>query len=263
MSTQNFTVPQKLRNEAEARLRLISANPVSVDSSERLLHELRVHQVELEMQNEELRCAQVELAKMRDRYVDLFEFAPIAYITLNASGVIININQTGASLLAADRGGLRHGPFEQFVMADDQAKWRLFLRHSQIHGSQHTCELRMRRRDGTIFYGSLCSALVPGEDKLPELRLALSDISDMKRSELARQELESRLSKLTVREKQVLALAVSGMINKDIAVQLQIGLRAVENYRSRIHVKTASVSLLELSHQAATAGITFDEIGLP
>jgi hypothetical protein len=60
-----------------------------------------------------------------------------------------------------------------------------------------------------------------------------------------------------------LLAALSGMINKDISVQLQIGQRAVENYRSRIHVKTVSVSLLELSHQAATAGITLDEIGLP
>jgi PAS domain S-box-containing protein len=257
MPTHDFTARQKLRNEAEGRLRLITAN------SDRLLHELRVHQVELEIQNEELRCAQVDLAKMRDRYVDLFEFAPIAYITLISSGDIVNINQTGASLLAADRGGLHHAPFEQFVMADDQAKWRLFLRHSQVDGRQHTCELRMRRRDGTAFYGSLCSALFSGEDKLPELRLALTNVSDMKRSELARRELEARLSKLTMREKQVLALALSGMINKDIAVRLQIGQRAVENYRSRIHAKTESVSLLELSHQAATAGITFDKIGLP
>jgi PAS domain S-box-containing protein len=263
MSIHDISAHSPLRNEAEARLRRLPTNPAHVDSPERLLHELRVHQVELEMQNEELRSAQVELAKMRDRYVDLFEFAPVAYITLTASGEVININQTGASLLAAERGGLRHDLFENFVMANDQARWRQFLGQPRVQGGLQTCELRMRRRDGTIFFGTLCSSLVSGEDGLQELRIALTDVSDRKHAEQVRRKFEARLSKLTKREREVLALALSGMINKDISAHLRISQRAVENYRSRIYVKTESVSLLELSHQVATAGITLDEIALP
>jgi PAS domain S-box-containing protein len=262
-SIHDISVHSPLRKEAEARLRRLPTNPAHVDSPERLLHELRVHQVELEIQNEQLRSAQVELALMRDRYVDLYEFAPIAYITLTASGEIVDINQTGALLLAAERGRLRHGSFEHFVMADDQAKWRQFLGDPRVQRDQQTCELRMRRKDGTIFFGNLCSSLVSGEDGLPELRIALTDVSERKYAEQARRKLELRLYKLTKREREVLVLALSGMINKDISEYLRISQRAVENYRSRIHVKTESVSLLELSHQVAIAGITLDEITLP
>jgi DNA-binding CsgD family transcriptional regulator len=258
--------PSQLRADAEARLAKITPDRLSLQSAKELLHELRVHQVELEIQNEELRATQIKLTKTRDRYVDLYDFAPIAYVTLTASGAVTNINHTGASLLAVERGPLlaevRHATFERFVMADDQAMWRKFLGHSGVQGHQQTCELRMRRADGSIFFGNLCASFVSGEGGLPELRIALADVSGRKCAEQARRQFELRLTKLTKREREVLALALSGMINKDISTHLRISQRAVENYRSRIHVKTESLSLLELSHQVATAGIALTEIGL-
>jgi PAS domain S-box-containing protein len=263
MSVEEFPRHPQLRKDAEAHLRRVSVNSEPVHPSERLLHELRVHQIELEMQNEEIRSAQVELAKMRDRYVDLYEFAPIAYLTLNSRGEITNINQMGVSLLQADRGQLCGLLLEQFVVADDQAMWRVFRELSQVPGRQQTSELRMRRRDGTVFFGCLCAAYFSGEDGLSEQRIALTDISDRKRAEQAHREFSERLSKLTKREREVLALALSGMINQDISAHLRISQRAVENYRSRIHTKTGSVSLLKLSHQAAAAGVTLDGIAKP
>jgi len=268
MSVINPPADLRLRKEAETRLGQscsISASrtEISASSYERLLHELHVHQVELEMQNEALRSAQIELKKSLDRYVDLYEFAPIAYITLTESSEIININRAGSSMLATERAGLSHLSFERFVVADDQALWRQYLRHPWIHGQLQTCELRMRRGDGTTFWGHLCSSLLSGEDGHPELRIALTDISDNKHAEQARRKLEARLSKLTQREREVLSLALSGMTNKDISAHLRISQRAVENYRSRIHMKSDSVSLLELSHQMATAGIRLEEIAVP
>lgn len=263
MSVKDFTAHRQLRKKAESPLPRISKGLAPVDTFARLLHELRVHQVELEMQNDELRSAQVELAKMRDRYVDLFEFAPIAYITLTASGEIAHINQTGASLLQADRRRLCGLLLEKFVMANDQAIWRRFWNHPREHGHQQTCELTMLRQDGTYFFGSLCAALVSGVEGLPELRIALTDISDRKNAEQARRKFEARLSKLTKREREILALALAGMTNKDISARIHISQRAVENYRSRIHAKTESVSLLELSHQVATAGMALEEINQP
>lgn len=262
MSSTDFAAFRQLRLEAEASLRQIPAGPTPFDSPEHLLHELRVHQIELEMQNDELRRAQIELAKMRDRYVDLYEFAPIAYITLTVRGEIISINQTGASLLAVTPAESGSVAFEQFVMAEDQARWRQFLGQARECEPRQDCELRMRRRDGTIFFGALCSSLLAGEDGQAELRIALTDVSGRKNEEQARRKLEARLGKLTRREKQVLVLALSGMINKDIAAHLRISQRAVENYRSRIHGKTGSASLLELSHQAASAGIVLDDIAV-
>jgi hypothetical protein len=83
------------------------------------------------MQNEALRKATIELAKSRDRYLDLYEFAPISYITLTASGQITATNLGGAILLGEDRGRLRDRRFERFVAVEDQFQWHQYFRRVQ------------------------------------------------------------------------------------------------------------------------------------
>ena len=79
------------------------------------MHELQVHQIELEMQNEELRRAQETIAESRDRYADLYDFAPVGYFTLDPQGLILEVNLTGARLLGAPRDSLLRKPFILFV----------------------------------------------------------------------------------------------------------------------------------------------------
>jgi PAS domain S-box-containing protein len=250
----------QLRAQAESKLKKLSRNPVLDNCTEQLLHELSVHQIELELQNDELKFAQAELEKIRDRYVDLYESAPVAYLTLVTNDRIGNINLLGTQLLKLDRKQQPKLTFEQFVMPIDQANWRKFLTGIQKLGGQQSCELLIRRTDGTFFWGSLHCSYASGEDGRKELRISLSDVSDRRRTEQLRREFEVRLSKLTKREKEVLKLALSGKINKDISTALQISQRAVENYRSRIHAKTGALSLLEIYHQAAEAGISLEKI---
>ena len=99
---------KKLRNRAEKSLRKRSADlgKSPVEDARKLIHELRVHQIELEMQNEELRKAQVELAESRDRYFDLYDFAPVGYFTLDEKGLILEVNLAGADLLGSERASL-------------------------------------------------------------------------------------------------------------------------------------------------------------
>ena len=105
---------QQLRKEAEQRLlNRLPAEPTH--TPEELLHELQVHQIELEMQNEAMRQAQVQLEESRDRYVDLYEFAPIGYLTLSLDGLIEQINLTGASLLGVDRRKLLRRRFVTYI----------------------------------------------------------------------------------------------------------------------------------------------------
>jgi PAS domain-containing protein len=113
---------KKLRSRAEKSLRRRSVVPkVSPDEDvERLIQELRVHQIELEMQNEELRNAQAELAESRDRYFDLYDLAPVGYFTLDEKGLILEVNLACADLLGSDRAALIQQRFSRFVSPDSQ-----------------------------------------------------------------------------------------------------------------------------------------------
>jgi DNA-binding NarL/FixJ family response regulator len=118
----------------------------------------------------------------------------------------------------------------------------------------------MRRGNGTSFDGYLNCSLVRIGDASPELRIALTDITDQRMAEAARRRLETRLRQLTRRERDVLVLALEGMPNSEISARLRVNQRTVENHRSRIHKKTGVASLLELAHEAAAARMTLAEI---
>jgi len=99
--------PNLLRTAAEARLVCAPSSKAQEQSAETLLHELQVHQVELEMQNDQLRASQLALEESRDRYAALYEFAPVGYLTLSRAGQITAINLTGCTLLGRERGPIR------------------------------------------------------------------------------------------------------------------------------------------------------------
>ena len=248
-----------LRSVAEAKLPAGAAR-LPGNPTQRLEHELEVHKLELEMQNEALADAQLALAASRDRYLDLYEFAPVAYLTLTTSGQIVEINLTGATLLGEDRGRILRRRFSSYVQAEDRGKWREHFLHTLKERGQRACVLSMQRQDGTDFNAHLSclSSGAGGGDQ--QLRIALTDITEQLHAAEARRRFETRLNKLTKREREVLALALAGRINKHIAESLAVSLRTVENHRSRIHRKTGVLSLLELAHQAAAAGVRLDQI---
>jgi PAS domain S-box-containing protein len=124
-----------------------------------LLHELQVHQVELEMQNEALRGAQAELEASRDRYLDLYDFAPVGYLTLNSDGMIEELNLTAATLLDMERKDLLHRRFTALVVAEDQSRWMQLILSVMKSGGKSSVEVGLQRRDGTVFQAQLdCEA---------------------------------------------------------------------------------------------------------
>lgn len=186
LSTSKFS---ELRTEAEAKLGLDCAAPQAdlERPASDLLHELQVHQVELEMQNEALRQAKLDLEESRDRYVDLYEIAPVGYLTLTAEGIIAEINLTGTALLGMDRRQVLHRSFAAFVAPVDQENWARNLRGVDGIGRQGKVELTLRRADGTEFdaqldYMSSTSPRVGGHPR-KEIRIALSDITERRRQE--------------------------------------------------------------------------------
>ena len=164
-------------------------------SADELLHQLQVHQIELEMQNETLRQAQLALEESRDRYVDLYEFAPVGYLTLTAAGLIAEANLTGADLLKEDRRKLLQRRFAHFVVPEERTGWQKHFLQAMQQGGKQTCELTLQRSDGTLFATCLDCLRSAARDAAPTLRIALTDISLRKQFEQALQatnvELES------------------------------------------------------------------------
>jgi len=193
------TDPATLRTEAEARVTRKNITLVDPQPGENLLHdlihELKVHQIELEMQNEELRRTQIALEESRDRYVDLYEFAPVGYLTLTREGRIADVNLTGASLLGMERKNLLKQRFTHFVAVEDRERWHRCSLHAHQQEEKQSCELSLLRKDGTLFLAQLdFESRQTGAE--PVLRLTLADITESKRVEVARHEAK-RLAEAT------------------------------------------------------------------
>lgn len=163
-----------------------------------LLHELQVYQIELEMQNEQLRQSQLDLEKSRDSYANLYEFAPVAYLTLTPGGRITSINLTGAKLLGMERSKLIGRHFASFVSPGDVNRWRRFFRDTEPRSS----ELTLGRVDGSRLH-VMADGLLMSEDS--SLRVTLTDISERKRAEQESRKLSVHLQ--TVREEEKSKLA--------------------------------------------------------
>jgi PAS domain S-box-containing protein len=150
---------------------------LSLDKVRRMFHELQVHQIELEMQNEELRQARAELEASHERYFDLFDLAPVGYFTLTEDTLILEANLTGGKLLGVTRSDLLGRPFTRFIFPDDQDGYYHHRRTVVNAGSPATCELRIVRADGSTFHARLESAPSRPVDDRATFRTVVSDIS--------------------------------------------------------------------------------------
>ena len=179
-----------LRTRAEALITARSSGaPADTLAYNEVLHELLVHQIALEMQNEELRRAQDTIEESRTRYVDLYEFAPVAYLTFDETGRVIEANLTVCGLLGVDRRSLIGKFFSPYVTPDDRDA---FLKHRfevLRNGVKQRCELNLERPDGSRFYVSV-ESIEAKSGQGPTVRSALTDISERKQLERERDLLE-------------------------------------------------------------------------
>ena len=178
---------------------LDSIPPVDVGS---VLHELRVHQIELEMQNDQLCHAQQELEASREKYFDLYDLAPVGYVTLNEKGIILEANLTAAALLRKKRSHLMGQPITLFIIREDQD---IYYHHCKqlFETRQHQeCEVRMLKGDGARLWARMESVSAKGNDGGPAFRTAIIDITRRRQAEEEldrhREHLEDRVKERTV-----------------------------------------------------------------
>ena len=194
MKPRSESKRDSLRKRAE---KILSQKPkdvrkIPVEDIQRLIHDLDVHQIELDMQNEELRRQQVESDEAKDRYRSLYDFAPIGYFTFDPDGRIAEVNLTGARLLGLPRSRLMGRSFSMFVERDFLVLFRKHLQEVLASNVRQTCELKIKQQpEESSIYVSFDS-IAAGKDEEIKCRSAIIDMTDRKQAEDALQESEVR-----------------------------------------------------------------------
>ena len=148
-----------LRKKAEGMLAKQTAHlrELSATDLKKLVHELGTHQIELEMQNEELRRAQAEIDSSRRKYADLYDFSPVGYFTFDKNGLILEVNHTGAAMLGKQKRFLIAKPIQNFIEPDNRATFRVHLTDVLTTETVQACEINLRGKDGVLVSAQLQS----------------------------------------------------------------------------------------------------------
>ena len=193
MTTQPPTLPQDLRQRAEALYRASEAviqEPTTPEETKQLLHELRVHQIQLEMQNEELRSIQAELDASQTHYFDLYDLAPVGYMTFGEPGLILEANLAAANMFGVARNALIKQPIKRFLCKEDQDLFYLHRQQAFISSAAQVSEMLLKRPDGSSFWAQVQATPAAGG----EFWITLTDISERKMAEEERDKTKDMLS---------------------------------------------------------------------
>ncbi len=193
-----------------AELRLQAEELARGDSpaASKTLHELRVYQIELEMQNGKLRRTQTDLEVTKNRYFDLYSLAPVGYMTISEQGLILETNQTAATMLGVPKRSLLTKRFTEFVLNADQ---NIYYQHRKSlfdTGEAQSCEIRILtpNYEQRVAWAHLDLTIAQETDGKPVCRVTLSDISALKQGEA------------NLRESEAFKLGILNSINDDIAI---------------------------------------------
>lgn len=177
-----------MREDAERRAR---AQPPDIQELERTLHELRVHEIELELQNEELRRTQLDLEASRQRWFELYDLAPVGYCTLNERGVIDHANLAAAELVGLPRSGLARRRLTAFIEHQDQAAFLAAQQRAIDTGEGQSTEVRMTDTRHVLRWVQLTIAPAPPDARgARALRVVLVDVSARRKAQTAEARLQ-------------------------------------------------------------------------
>ncbi|MDR9501548.1 MAG: response regulator [Desulfurivibrionaceae bacterium] len=177
-STKKFA---ELRKRADLWIgeKAALSTTLSITEARRLLHELHTYQIELELQNEDLRHSQTELERSRRSYSDLYDFAPVGYLTVAENGLITKANLTAAEMFDVPRKRLLQRAISNFIVPDDQHIFHHCRKKLLATKTKQSCELRLQKKGGVLIHVLLESTVKPEVDgSTGQFRLAITDISE-------------------------------------------------------------------------------------
>jgi len=238
-------VSRDLRKRAEQAMHdeTLPLHDMSEEEVAGLLHELRVHQVEMEMQNETLRQAQVELEQSRTKYTDLFDFAPVGYLVFDGDGVVVEANLTATGMLQVERSQLIGKPLVALLQPASRDPWRLHCQSVFKSGQTQECDLELKREDDTQMVVRLRSQPVKNEkDEVVQCRTAMTNITALARAEYRLRDSERRFRTLTENSPDIIV-----RINQDMRI---------------LYVNRPIENILGMP-PSEFVGQTVDELGMP
>jgi PAS domain S-box-containing protein len=193
LSERSAELRQVAETLAQKKIRLQrDIELIAPETMQQNLHELGVYQIELELQNEELRRTQVELDEARARYFDLYHLAPVGYFTLNELNVILECNLTAATLLDVDRSKFLGKRFNPFILREDANIFERYRKEILDSGAPQSWEMRLVRSNGSPFWAHIVASMAQ-ESGARVFRVVISDITERKTSEETNAKLEARL----------------------------------------------------------------------
>ena len=182
--TPSISPEQVLSNLSEEQTVLLPAAPESLSPEEaRVLQELQVSQIELEMQNKELRRTQTELEASRSRYFDLYDLAPVGYFTISEQGLILEANLTAVRLLGVARSNLVRQPFSRFIYPQDKDSYYQHRKQLLATGEPQVCELRLIRKDVVPIWVRYESSTVQNAVGATVCLAVVTDITERRQAE--------------------------------------------------------------------------------
>jgi PAS domain S-box-containing protein len=247
----------ELRRRAEARLRIRRAAPKLPQSAletapepseagparlradtdtKRLLHELQVHRVELELQNAELSRARMEAEANAEKFSNLYDFAPVGYFTFAEQGGILGVNLTGAALLGVERGQLLNRRFQLWVAPEFRSGFNAFLERTFGSGTRQTCEVKLIRKGESQLPVQIEGYRVPDSSAETQCRAVVMDLTERQRAEEAIRKLNEELeTRVALRTAEISALLEEAWQTQERLRHLShLVLRAQEEERKRI-----------------------------
>ena len=170
-----------------------SIGKMSPSEIQKLVQELHSHQIELEMQNQALRKAQVETDESQHKYSDLYDSAPVGYFTFDKKGHIIDTNVTGASLLGTEKRSLTKQPFQRFIVPGHLGIFRSHLQKAHESRSKQICKLKLTGKNSSTFDALINTiAVADAKGKFDHYRSSVTDITELARAEGELREIEAR-----------------------------------------------------------------------
>ena len=208
-ASSELTLRQRAEDIAREKMPLSSKSlqALSPEAMLQTLHELQVHQIELEMQNEELRHAQLQLDTVRARYFDLYDLAPVGYCTVGEQGLILEANIAAATLLGMARSTLVGKRFSRFIPKSHQDSFYLYRKQLLASGGQQGCELQMVKSDGTPVGVALVATAENNADGMPVLRIVMSDVTERRLADAERALLAQELQENNAGLKRAMVVA--------------------------------------------------------
>jgi len=244
---------QALRRRAEERLsekqksqRPAAGDQGTAEDAARLVHELQVHQIELEMQNEELRQARATADALLAQYTDLYDFAPVGYLTLDGEGTIRQVNLTGARLFGVERSRLVNRRVGQFVAESDRRAFRDFLENVLASQARQCCEVTLPQEGSRPLAVQIEATRCTGGQ---QCRAVMLDITERKRAEEEQAKLETQLQQA---QKMESVGRLAGGVAHDFNNMLGVILGHVELALARADLTRPLQAHLEEISKAAT-----------